>query len=513
MTNNLGRTEVSVNQTQKEDTLNNSDARIDAAITDTISYTWSGADATKTASNAETQQHVAFVMTGSTTAPSPIFKFAALQRGLVLFTNNLSVTVAVKDFTSAVTVNVAAGLTVALYVKAASIAAVFESTSLSEAANDGSSYARRSIAWIDIGGNVNTQSGTSFTLALTDSGDTILASNAGAITVTVPLNATVAFPVGTRIEIEQTGAGIVTVAPAGGVTLNGPSLSTTAQFGKLLLLKTATNTWSVYNSVSSIALADFKDSCRVATTANITIATALNNGDSIDGVTLVTGDRVLVKNQTTGSENGIYVVAASPARATDFDSNAEVTSGVIVAVAEGTAGGDKIYMLTTNDTITVGTTSLTFATVGGGGAFLNLTDVPASYSGAALYKVRVNAAGTALEFVIDNRYIAGSFGGTIPTTSVVLAWMAGFSIIFPANLTGSVVKAKTAATAQTDFDLQKNGASVGTVRFAAAGTVATFVGVSSFTMVSGDYLELVSPGTADATLQNLLFSFVGSANA
>src|SRR5690348_17091598 len=56
----------------------------------------------------------------------------------------------------------------------------------------------------------------------------------------------------------------------------------------------------------------FKEPCRAATTANITISTALNNADVLDGVTLATGDRVLVKNQTTEKENGIYIVGVTP---------------------------------------------------------------------------------------------------------------------------------------------------------------------------------------------------------
>ena len=68
---------------------------------------------------------------------------------------------------------------------------------------------------------------------------------------------------------------------------------------------------------SAVQGLDHKESVRSATTANITIATALNDADTLDGVTLATNDRVLVKNQTTASENGIYIVGASPARATD----------------------------------------------------------------------------------------------------------------------------------------------------------------------------------------------------
>jgi len=63
--------------------------------------------------------------------------------------------------------------------------------------------------------------------------------------------------------------------------------------------------------------APVKESVRVATTANITIATALNNADVLDGITLATDDRVLVKDQTAPAENGLYTVGVTPARAYD----------------------------------------------------------------------------------------------------------------------------------------------------------------------------------------------------
>src|SRR5688500_804482 len=71
-----------------------------------------------------------------------------------------------------------------------------------------------------------------------------------------------------------------------------------------------------------VGLAWKSPAARVATTTNGTLATAFANGQTIDGVTLVTGDRILLKNQTTQSENGIYTVNASgaPTRATDADS-------------------------------------------------------------------------------------------------------------------------------------------------------------------------------------------------
>ena len=107
---------------------------------------------------------------------------------------------------------------------------------------------------------------------------------------------------------------------------------------------------------------DWKASVRAATTAAVTLASGLENGDTLDGVTLATGDRVLVKNQATGSENGIYVVKASgaPDRSTDADTGAELTSNFAVFVEEGTVNADQGYTLTNNGSITIGTTALTF---------------------------------------------------------------------------------------------------------------------------------------------------------
>ena len=107
---------------------------------------------------------------------------------------------------------------------------------------------------------------------------------------------------------------------------------------------------------------DWKASVRAATTANVTLASDLENGDVLDGVTLATGNRVLVKNQSTGSENGIYVVASSgaPTRSTDCDIAAELTSNFAVFVEEGTLNADQGYVLTNDGAITIGTTALAF---------------------------------------------------------------------------------------------------------------------------------------------------------
>lgn len=113
----------------------------------------------------------------------------------------------------------------------------------------------------------------------------------------------------------------------------------------------------VHTRDSQRAIKDVKNSVRAATTANI----VLSGAQTIDGVVLVVGDRVLVKNQAVGAQNGIYVVQAGAwVRAQDADSNDDLTSGCIVPVTEGTTNGDKAFILATNDPITVGTTSLSW---------------------------------------------------------------------------------------------------------------------------------------------------------
>jgi hypothetical protein len=113
------------------------------------------------------------------------------------------------------------------------------------------------------------------------------------------------------------------------------------------------------------------EAARAATTANVNLANALENGDTLDGVVLATGDRILVKNQTTTSENGIYVVAASgqPSRATDFDTAAEVDSGDFVFVYAGTANASTGWVQT-NRPATIGTDPITFTQFSGAGTYL-----------------------------------------------------------------------------------------------------------------------------------------------
>lgn len=120
---------------------------------------------------------------------------------------------------------------------------------------------------------------------------------------------------------------------------------------------------------------------RVATTASIT----LSGTQTIDGVALSANDRVLVKNQGTGSQNGLYIVKSGAwVRAPDFDEGSEVVSGMMVVVAAGSTLAGKVYRLSTVDPITVGSTSLTWTEFAGGGGGSGDVVGPASSTNNAI---------------------------------------------------------------------------------------------------------------------------------
>lgn len=98
----------------------------------------------------------------------------------------------------------------------------------------------------------------------------------------------------------------------------------------------------------------------------------------------------------------------------------------------------------------------------------------------------------------------GTYVAGVPLDDeVVLSFVATDALAIPVALAGSRAVASVAATAETDFDVQKNGSSVGTIRFAAAGTVATFIAASAVSIAAGDRLSVVAPSTADATLADI----------
>ena len=173
-----------------------------------------------------------------------------------------------------------------------------------------------------------------------------------------------------------------------------------------------------------------KDSVRVATTTNGALATAYANGQTVDGVVLATGNRILLKNQTTGSENGIYTVNSSgaPTRATDADGTNEML-GAIAPVEEGTTNADTLWICTTNAPITVGTTALAFTQWQSGIAY-------SAGNGLSLASTTfsVLSNGTSIDVSASGVKIADAAGGAGLTVAAgVLAVGAGTGITVAAD--------------------------------------------------------------------------------
>jgi len=120
-------------------------------------------------------------------------------------------------------------------------------------------------------------------------------------------------------------------------------------------------TFAAANGLLTSGSSDAKNSVRAATTTNGTLATAFENGDTIDGIVLATSDRILIKNQSAPAENGIYVVAASgaPTRATDFDAWTEIV-GAFVTVESGTINAGTQWLCNVVAGGTLGVTAITF---------------------------------------------------------------------------------------------------------------------------------------------------------
>ncbi|MGI9162286.1 MAG: hypothetical protein ACR2JI_05090 [Mycobacterium sp.] len=183
---------------------------------------------------------------------------------------------------------------------------------------------------------------------------------------------------------------------------------------------------------------DWKASVRAASAANGTLSSAFKNGSVIDGVTLETGDRILIKDQTTASENGIYTVNANgaPTRTDDANDNSDFTAGLTVFVSEGTLYGNSSWTITTNDPIDVGTSAVVFTQVAGGslytagdgltltGSAFSVTAADASLS-VGLSGVQVALGDGSLEVdgglkvvsgTAGDVYIADASGTLTPTT-------------------------------------------------------------------------------------------------
>jgi len=246
----------------------------------------------------------------------------------------------------------------------------------------------------------------------------------------------------------------LTTASIDNITLDGNSITTTNSNGDLNLTPNGTGTIVVpsdYTSrsgytaqsltpksyVDSVANGlDVKASVRVATTANLvatyhngngTLTANANGAIAIDGVTLTTNDRILVKNQTTAAQNGFYKVTTTGSgsaayvltRTPDADAASELNPGAFTFVEEGSANQDNGFVMSTNGAITLGSTVITFEQFSGAGQIS---------AGAALVKngntIDVQTDDTSIEISGDAIRVKalgigyGMLAGSIPNSKL-----------------------------------------------------------------------------------------------
>lgn len=154
------------------------------------------------------------------------------------------------------------------------------------------------------------------------------------------------------------------VAPTSAVALNGQRISGLAN--PSLAQDAATMSWVQSQVASAAAGIDSKPSVRVLAAA----ALVLSGTQTIDGVAVVAGDRVLARAQASASTNGVYVVAAGAwARATDADQQGELTPGAFWYVEEGTTYGKTQWRIENTGVITLGTTDISINQFGAAGGY------------------------------------------------------------------------------------------------------------------------------------------------
>ena len=232
---------------------------------------------------------------------------------------------------------------------------------------------------------------------------------------------------------------------------------------------------------------DVKQSVRAATVGAINISADLEAGDLIDGVTLVAGDRVLVKDQSTATENGIYVAVASGAASRSSDANGtadtgELKPGTFTFVEEGAVNSDKGFVVSTNGTITIGSTSIAWTQFSGAGSFTAGDGLSQSGNTINVNVTSNRTAITADAIDISANYVGQSSITTLGTITTGV-WN-GTDVAVADGGTG----ASDATTARTNLGIKTTGGAVTTsaatlARVAAQGNTAHSSGTSTTAVV------------------------------
>jgi hypothetical protein len=236
---------------------------------------------------------------------------------------------------------------------------------------------------------------------------------------------------------------------------------------------------------------DVKDSVRAASTANVDLAT-LDAGQALDGVTLVQNDRVLVKDQSTASQNGIYIINAdgqAATRSTDMEAG-DQAAGIFLFVEEGTVNADNGYVCTTNDASdTVGTHDLAFVQFSGAGQIT---------AGAALAKT-----GNTLDVNVDNSTIRvnGSDSLEVKDAGVTLAKMANLANMkVLGNVSGGAAAPSAISILDEDGMASNSAASLATQQ-----SIKAYVD-AQVTAQDLDFTTSSGNGAVDLDSQALVFS-------
>jgi hypothetical protein len=236
---------------------------------------------------------------------------------------------------------------------------------------------------------------------------------------------------------------------------------------------------------------DVKDSVVATTTANGTLSTAFANGQSIDGVTLQTGDRILIKNQTTASQNGIYNVNASgaPSRTTDMGTGSNA-AGAFVFVEQGTVNAENGFTCTSDTgSAVVGTNNLTFAQFSGAGQIIagdgldksgNTLSVDLKANGGLVIE------STEIAVKLDASSITGTLaigdGGTGATTASAALTALGLS-----NYAKTLIDDADAAAARTTLGLGSIATQAANSVSITGGSITNLTTFDGITIDGGSY--------------------------
>lgn len=215
--------------------------------------------------------------------------------------------------------------------------------------------------------------------------------------------------------------------------------------------------------------------------------------------------------------------------AADVGADAEGTAAAALAAHEAADNPHPQYLTQAEaDALYASSGSAGVASVNGatGAVTLDAADVGADAAGTAAAAIAAHeaAANPHPDYLTqtegDARYLqsvgaqpfdlTAFYPGTPTASAIVTRVPVARAVTFPAGLAGSVGTATAAATASTAFDVQKNGASVGTITFAAGATSATFTAAGGFALAAGDLLSIIAPAVADATLANVGLVLAGT---